>query len=256
MTITAGLPPERKLSNRGAVKLQFGESETARRNAKEAQNLYKAAIGDYTRAIQINPENTDAYNKRGIVKCKLGDIESARRDAEKAQRLYREGIIDYGRSIEIKNPEDADAKITDLESQKARNSTVRVVSWTGNFTSGSGFFVDENKIVTNFHVIAKLRPVFAMITDKEEVWAVEGVTAYDTQNDLVILKIAGEGVPLPLDNSNAVKIGDVVTTIGYPGGKYKTVSKGTIHSIRSSDKWLKVKIKLARGTSSSSMLSL
>ncbi|MDE0401037.1 MAG: tetratricopeptide repeat protein [Candidatus Poribacteria bacterium] len=242
-------------NNRGLVKFSLGESKSGNGNAKKTQSLYEAAIDDYTQAIKINPKYAKAYNNRATVKCKLGDIESARGDAEKAQTLYREGVIDYGRYIQIIGLDDTDAKITDLESQHARNSTVRVVGWSGNLTSGSGFFVDKNKIVTNFHVIAELGPVFAMITDKEEVWAVEGVTAYDAKNDLVILKIAGEGAPLPLDNSDAVKMGDAVTVVGYPGGKYKTVSKGMMHSIRNSDKWFKVKVEIAPGNSGSPVIN-
>ena len=242
-------------NNRGAAKLAFGELESARGNPEKTEDLYEAAIADYTQATKINPKYAKAYKNQATVKCKLGDIESARGDAEKAQTLYREGIIDYGRYIQIIGPDDTDAKITGLESQHARNSTVRVMGWSGNLTSGSGFFVDKNKIVTNFHVIAELGPVFAMITDKEEVWAVEGVTAYDAKNDLVILEIAGEGAPLPLDNSDAVKMGDAVTVVGYPGGEYKTISNGMMHSIRNSDKWFKVKIEIAPGNSGSPVIN-
>ncbi len=242
-------------NNRGAAKLAFGELESARGNPEKTEDLYEAAIADYTQATKINPKYAKAYKNRATVKCKLGDIESARGDAEKAQTLYREGVIDYGRYIQIIKLEDADVKITGLESQHTRNSTVRVMSWSGSFHNGSGFFVDKNKIVTNFHVIAELGPVFAMITDKEEVWAIEGVTAYDAKNDLVILKIAGEGAPLSLDNSDAVKMGDAVTVVGYPGGKYKTVSKGMMHSIRNSDKWFKVKVELAPGNSGSPVIN-
>ncbi|RKU20571.1 hypothetical protein C6503_05790 [Candidatus Poribacteria bacterium] len=241
--------------NRAIVKCKLGDIESARGDAEKAQTLYHEGMTDYDKSIKINPKYAKAYKNRAIVKCKLGDIESARGDAEKAQTLYREGIVDYGRYIQIIKPEDADAKITGLESQHVRNSTVRVMGWSGNLTSGSGFFVDKNKIVTNFHVIAELMPVFAMITDKEEIWAVEGVTAYDAKNDLVILKISGEGVPLPLDNSDAVKMGDAVTVVGYPGGEYKTVSKGTIHSVRNSDKWFKVKVELAPGNSGSPVIN-
>ena len=53
-----------------------------------------------------------------------------------------------------------------------------------------------DKIVTNMHVVSSPGVIFAKLSDNETIWAVEGVTAFDIENDLVILKIAGEGVPL------------------------------------------------------------
>ena len=70
--------------------------------------------------------------------------------------------------------------------------------------SGTGFFVARDKIATNIHVVAHPGPIFAKLVNKETVWAVEGVTAYDVKNDLVVLKITGEGTPLPLGDSDAV----------------------------------------------------
>ena len=71
-----------------------------------------------------------------------------------------------------------------------------VMGWTetsGIFFGGSGFFVDEDKIATNIHNVAWSGPVFVKLSDKKTIWAIEGVTAYDVENDLVVLKIAGEG---------------------------------------------------------------
>ena len=83
------------------------KSEVARAKAKEAQRLYEAAIADSDKAIEINPENIDAYNNRGSARFRLGAAASARGELEEAQGLYKAAIEDHTRAIQI-NPENAD----------------------------------------------------------------------------------------------------------------------------------------------------
>ena len=275
-------------SNRGFVGFKLGESESAHGNTKEAQRLYEAAIADcdkaikidpeyayaynvrgaaklslddfegaifdFDRSIEIDPEDADVYSNRARVKCKLGDIESTRGEREKAHGLYSEGITDFDKYIQLNDPKDADVEIANLESKNARDATVRVMSWSGSFRSGSGFFIDKDKIVTNVHVVAQPGPVFATLSHKAEIWAVEGVTAFDVENDLVILKLAGEGTPLALGSSETVQSGESVTAVGYTDQKYK-ITKGTMHSILNSSKWLRVKIDIDSGGSGSPILN-
>ena len=51
------------------------------------QGNYQGAIADYTRAIEINPQNVDAYYNRGLAEDDSGDYEGA--------------IADYTKAIEI-----------------------------------------------------------------------------------------------------------------------------------------------------------
>ncbi|MDT9186184.1 tetratricopeptide repeat protein, partial [Limnospira sp. PMC 289.06] len=57
--------------------------------AHRSQGNYKAAIADYNRAIEINPNYHNAYNNRGF--------------AHRSQGNYKAAIADYNRAIEI-NP--------------------------------------------------------------------------------------------------------------------------------------------------------
>ncbi len=142
------------------------------------------------------------------------------------------------------------------EFYKHRNSIVRVESRLG-FSSkgkGSGFFVQRNKVATNIHVIARPGPVYVKSADKKTTWKVEGVAAYDVKNDLVILKVVGEGEALPLGNSDVVRDKEPIFVVGFPGGKYK-VAEGTLHSIRNSDKWLRMSVNTAGGGSGGPVLN-
>ena len=243
-------------SNRGVAKFKLGESKSDGRDAKKARHLYQEAIADLTQAIKIDPDNARAYNNRSVVRCKLGDTESAHGDAKKARRLYYEGIADYDKSIQLKYPED-DALIARIESEKGRASTVRVTCWSGvsnKISSGSGFFVDTDKIATNIHVIDGPGPVFAKLMDKETIWEVVGVIAFDVEYDLIVLKLSGEGTPLPLGNSDVVQRGEPVVAVGYPGGKYK-VTTGNVHGIRNSDKLLGTTAEISNGNSGGPLLN-
>ena len=95
---------------------------------------------------------------------------------------------------------------------------------------GSGFFVEREKVVTNIHVVYGEGLVSAKSVDGKTVWEVEGVVAFDVKNDLVILKVSGEGNPLPLGNSDAVQVGEPVSTLGFPETEHK-VTGGIIQGI-------------------------
>ena len=136
-----------------------------------------------------------------------------------------------------------------------KDSTVRLVSQAGkSITLGSGFFVDKNKIATNIHVVAQPGPVFAKLSNKETTLAVEGIVAFDVENNLVILKLAGKGRPLPIGDSDTVQSGESVGVVGYPNGRYKAMT-GTIDSIFKSDKWFGIKGTISKESSGGPVLN-
>ena len=94
---------------------------------------------------------------------------------------------------------------------------------------GSGFFVKPNLIATNYHVIAGAASGTAKLVGKHNTYEIEGFTATSTYDDLVLLKASVPGInPLPLGNSDAVKIGETVYVAGNPKGLEGTFSDGII----------------------------
>ena len=136
----------------------------------------------------------------------------------------------------------------------AKESTVRLVGLPG---GGTGFFVTPDKIATNFHVAAGMAigPIFAKLGHKETIWTVEGVTAFDAKSDIAILKIQGQGVPLPLADIDTLQVGETVFLAGYPNLAAYKVTEGVVKDIRSSDKWLKTTVEAYPGNSGSPMLN-
>ena len=103
---------------------------------------------------------------------------------------------------------------------------------------GSGFFVKENLIATNFHVIEGATQGTAKLVGKYITYAIEGITATDQTNDLALLKVNAYGIKsLPLGDSDNVKIGATVYVAGNPKGLEGTFSDGIISSRR--DKYTK-----------------
>ncbi|MDD9975366.1 MAG: tetratricopeptide repeat-containing serine protease family protein [Candidatus Poribacteria bacterium] len=143
----------------------------------------------------------------------------------------------------------------DSVSEKVKGSTVRLVSLFGTkIHIGSGFFVARDKIATNIHVVAPPGPIFAKLVDKKTVWAVKNVTAYDVEYDLVILKISGEGTPLQLGDSDAIRHGEPVSAVGFPSGIYK-VMPGRVINTRNSNKRIQTTANTRGGNSGGPLLN-
>ena len=225
-----------------------------RGNTKIKLKNYESAIDDYTHAIKINPKYIKAFNNRGLAKCKYGDIVSERGDAENAEWLYHEGIVDICESIQLRYMADTDAQIVPKESQKGIRSIVSIMNWSGSLNLGAGFFVDTDTIVTNIHNIDSPGPVYAKLINNETIWKVEEVIAFDVKNDLVILKLPGEGIPLLLGDSDEVQKGIPVVSVGYPNKKYKA-TKGKVDNIRNRDKWIVTTANCFGGNSGGPLLN-
>ena len=119
----------------------------------------------------------------------------------------------------------------------------------------SGFFVAPNLIATNIHCVTGAPSVFAETVNTKTEFPVEGVVAFDAENDLVILKVEGEGVPLPLDDSNTVQVGETVCAVGHPRAEKGEATQITISGIQKSGKRLEIKEEFDPGNSGSAILN-
>ena len=98
---------------------------------------------------------------------------------------------------------------------------------------GSGFFVRPNLIATNYHVIEGAAGGTAKLVGKDTSYTIEGFTATDKINDLALLKVTIRGIkPLPLGDSDAVRVGETVYVTGNPLGFEGTFSDGIISGRR------------------------
>jgi len=102
---------------------------------------------------------------------------------------------------------------------------------------GSGFFVGEDEIATNFHVVEGAYEGAAKLFGQDEWYDIEGYTALNVDNDLVILKIKDpdqtivDTPALTLGDSDNVHTGDTIYAVGNPAGLEGTISDGIISGI-------------------------
>ena len=106
---------------------------------------------------------------------------------------------------------------------------------------GSGFFIGMGEIATNFHVVEGAFEGSAKLFGQSERYDIEGYTAIDVDNDLVILRIQNpdqiiiDTLALPLGDSESVHTGDPIYAVGNPEGLEGTISDGIISGIRPRD---------------------
>jgi S1-C subfamily serine protease len=98
---------------------------------------------------------------------------------------------------------------------------------------GSGFILDrEGHIVTNYHVVAGSRRVSVSFSNNDSLPA--RVVGSDPSTDLAVLKVdASEQAlkPLPLGDSDQVRVGQWVAAIGNPLGLDRTVTAGIVSAL-------------------------
>ncbi|MCL2827441.1 MAG: S1C family serine protease [Oscillospiraceae bacterium] len=104
--------------------------------------------------------------------------------------------------------------------------------WNGDLLGwGSGFFVSPAGVaVTNHHVIIGA-PNASIMTEDGRAFDIVGYYAYCLDNDLAIIQVDGRGVNFPylaLGNSDALRVGESVFTIGSPHGQKNTFSRSYI----------------------------
>ena len=145
-----------------------------------------------------------------------------------------------------------------LDTEKVKASTVRVVYGKGDSTMiGSGFFVAHDKIATNVHVVATADLGSLHVKTDNGDCTIQGVTAFDAKNDLVILQISGTGGPFTIGNSDAVRHGETVFCIGYvgyPADRFNLM-ENTVLSGRLGNVWLRVTPNIFPGNSGGPVLN-
>ena len=110
-----------------------------------------------------------------------------------------------------------------------------VVSVQAGPASGTGFVVrSDGTIVTNAHVVGDAQTATVRFNDSGRLVQAE-VLGTDPSSDLAALRVDSGSVdnlrPLPLANSERVRVGDQVVAIGHPFGLDRTATAGIISGV-------------------------
>ena len=99
---------------------------------------------------------------------------------------------------------------------------------------GSGFVIDKaGHVVTNYHVVENARRISVSFSNRDRVNAT--VVGVDPATDVAVLKVDVKSralTPLPLGDSDGVKVGDPVVAIGNPFGLERSVTAGIVSALQ------------------------
>jgi regulator of sirC expression with transglutaminase-like and TPR domain len=120
--------------------------------------------------------------------------------------------------------------------EQARKSVV-MITFTGRDGKpqglGTGFVVSaDGLIATNLHVLGEARPISVQLADGKR-HDVTAVHASDRTLDLALVRIAARALkPLPLGDSDKLKLGQAVVALGNPRGLEYSVVGGVVSGRR------------------------
>jgi hypothetical protein len=128
---------------------------------------------------------------------------------------------------------------------------------------GSGFFVGDGLVATNYHVIEDARNALQIrikVAEQRQTIAIERILGVDTANDVAILEIRPDafvGRSLQLGNGSQVGIGDSIYVSGSPEGLEGTFSEGIVSSRRKDGRkqYLQITAPISHGSSGGPVLN-
>jgi len=96
---------------------------------------------------------------------------------------------------------------------------------------GSGFIgTAEGHIFTNYHVVEGAKKIFVKLKDGRDVEA--KLIGYDDKTDIAVVKIEAPNIrPLPFANSDELRVGELVFTIGTPYNLDYTFTFGCVSGL-------------------------
>ncbi len=110
-----------------------------------------------------------------------------------------------------------------------RFQSVVIVHHPGGKT-GSGFFVSDDLVITNFHVIEGAKFIEMKMFDGQETFG--KVIESDIRLDLAIIKTQSRGIPVVLYDNQTLPLGGTVEAIGHPSGLEFSITRGIISGLR------------------------
>ncbi|MDF2609957.1 MAG: serine protease Do [Lachnospiraceae bacterium] len=173
----------------------------------------------------------------------------------KATITAKVGTKQYTSNIEVKAKE-----LTPVEVYAAaKQATVEIIANVSDlyYNLGSGFFIDNGIIVTNYHVIEGANKI-QITTYDNKAYEVEQVLGYDKFLDIAILKVDSTNQFLKV-NERGVTVGQQIFIIGSPLGLTGTFADGLVASdsrVIDNVEYIQVTAPMSQGNSGGPLLNV
>ena len=157
-------------------------------------------------------------------------------DTNKGETIDLFGLESIGQSTQGNSKDNSNipSDIIDDVHGYLLNSTVIIMVYDDNGDyqgQGSGFFIDDGYLVTNYHVIENAHSITIGMHDKEII-AKANVDKYDEENDLALLRSDFKSDFRLIVAPTMIKAGDEIIVAGSPKGLEGTLSTGIVSAIR------------------------
>lgn len=125
------------------------------------------------------------------------------------------------------------------------------------YSQGSGFFIDQNTLVTNFHCVAGADAIEFKVTNNDKVYKEAKVVKASDEYDLAIIKTKQVFPYVKVDSLGKEKIGSKIYAIGNPRGLEGTLSDGILSGKRDNDgiEYLQITAPINPGNSGGPVLN-
>ena len=136
--------------------------------------------------------------------------------------------------------------------EEVSKSTATIVHENG---LGSGFFIDKNLLVTNYHVVEDAEDGVVSLKTQGGIEDAGKVVVTDEESDLAIIRtLRSDYTALEMGSDVGLKMGDEIFVIGSPEGLGGTLSQGIISAQRRGDR-LQITAPISSGSSGSPVFS-
>ena len=125
------------------------------------------------------------------------------------------------------------------------------------YSQGSGFFIDKNTLVTNFHCVAGADKIEFKITGDDEIYKGAKVVKASDDYDLAIISTKQDFPFVKIDSLGKEEVGSQVYAIGNPRGLEGTISDGILSGKRDNEgiEYLQITAPISPGNSGGPVLN-
>jgi S1-C subfamily serine protease len=220
-------------------------------------------ISSKTLKMQVNTTKKLSINgAKGTITWKSADTDIAAVSPSGAVKAKSAGTVLITGKTSNKNftctvtvtDKNASAKLTAEEVYaKCSPSTVQINT---NAAIGSGFFLDNNRVITNYHVIEGATSIKIQLQNGKT-YDLEKILGYDKDLDIAILSVPVPNEPIKI-NKHGISIGETVYAIGSSLGFTDTFTNGIVTNasrIIENEEFIQTNAAITHGNSGGPLLN-
>lgn len=190
-------------------------------------DAYQIKLKNVSKKAKIVYTSSDSkvatVNKSGKVTAKkVGDAKISIKVTE-GKKTYK---LSFAVNVSEKPIERKELSAKDLY-KKCGSSTVEIKASSEFYKGqGSGFFISDNMVVTNYHVISGAKVIEVSTSNNK--YTVNTILGYSEELDIAILQVDASKHDYLVMNSSEIAVGDKVFALGSPLGLTGTMTEGMI----------------------------